>query len=261
MSESSDPVDRAAQANARFHPVNIDADTVTRPADSTTETVHNFLRHLRSKGSVCVPEPLGIEDGIEKLRYIEGDSGGQGWYHQHNDRGLSSAARLLRLIHDAGSDWSPPAGAAWGAEPVAGQELVFCHGDPGPWNFVWRDEEAVGLIDWDYLHPAPRLDDVAYALRWFVPLRADEHVLDWHHFPTIPDRGARIRTFLQAYGDLPSFDVVSTVVQRMQTTSDLVLSLAEQGIEPQRSWVADGSQEREAEEMAWIERHRSELGL
>ena len=58
----------------------------------------------------------------------------------------------------------------WGAEPVAGDDVVFCHGDPGPWNFVWRDQEAVGLIDLDYLHPAPRLDDVANALPWFGPL-------------------------------------------------------------------------------------------
>jgi Ser/Thr protein kinase RdoA (MazF antagonist) len=80
---------------------------------------------------------------------------------------------------------------------------VFCHGDPGPWNFVWRDQEAVGLIDWDYLHPAPRLHDVAYALQWFGPLRRDEFVLDWHHFPVIPNRRDRVRAFIDAYGGLP----------------------------------------------------------
>jgi hypothetical protein len=261
MNESSDAVDRAAEANARFHPVSFDSEVVTRPTGAATETIHKFLRHLRSKGLTCVPEPLAIEAGVEKLRFIEGHSGGQGWYHQHTEEGLSSAARLLRMIHEAGRDWSPPPGAVWGSPPVDGEDVVFCHGDPGPWNFVWRDNQAIALIDWDYLYPAPRLDDIAYALRWFGPLRNDEHVLAWHHFPSVPDRRERVRTFIDSYGDLPNFDVVSAVLRIMQATSEHVLSLANQGIEPQRSWVADGSQEREAEEMAWIEQHRTDLTL
>jgi hypothetical protein len=276
MSESPDPLVRATEANARFHPVTIDAGVVTRPAGAATETIHGFLRHIRSKGMMYVPEPLGIEGSVERLRFIEGDSGGQGWYHQHSDDGLRSAARLLRAIHDAGRDWTPPPGAVWGSPPVAGDEwgavgevgergegddVVFCHGDPGPWNFVWRGDEAVALIDWDYLYPAPRLEDVAYALRWFAPLRNDEHVLAWHHFPSVPDRRARVRTFLESYGDLPPFDVVSAVVHMIQATNDDVLRLATQGIEPQRSWVADGALEREAEEMTWVEAHRADLTL
>ncbi len=261
MSEGPDPMHRAAEANARFHPVRFDSDVVTRPAGDATETIHNFLRHIRSKGLTYVPEPLGIEAGVERLRFIDGDSGGQGWYHQHTDDGLRSAARLLRAIHDAGRDWSPPPRAVWGSPPVDAEDVVFCHGDPGPWNFVWRGNEAIALIDWDYLYPAPRLEDVAYALRWFAPFRNDEHVLAWHHFPSVPDRRERARTFIESYGDLPHFDVVSAVVRIVQATSDDVLRLANQGIEPQRSWVADGSQEREAEEMAWIEEHRADLTL
>ncbi len=114
-------------------------------------------------------------------------------------------------------------------------------GDPGPWNFIWHDNDAVGLIDWDYLHPAPRLDDVAYALQWFVPLRSDEFTLEWHHFPEVPDRHQRIAVFLQAYGELPSFDVVDAVTGRMEATRELVQQLAEDGQEPQRTWVLDGA--------------------
>jgi aminoglycoside phosphotransferase (APT) family kinase protein len=251
-----DAVDRAAEVNARFRPVEIDHDTVTRPATRSTPTVHTLLRHLRSRGVLDVPEPLGIQDGRESLRFVPGESGGDGWSHQHTDQGLASAARLLRRVHDAGADWVPPDDATWVAPPVAGGAIVFCHGDPGPWNFVWRDQEAVGLIDWDYLHPGPRLDDVAYALRWFVPLRADEHVLDWHHFPEVPDRGHRVRVFCEAYGELPAFDVADTVSRRMMATRDLMASLAADGVEPQRSWVADGALEREDEEIRWVDQHR-----
>jgi len=254
-------VARAVDANARFHPVHIDGGVVVRRAGPGTATVHDYLRHLLAKGLENVPEPLGIEGGVETLRYLDGASGGQSWYHQHTDKGLVSAARLLRAIHDAANDWRPPAGTIWMQAPVEGDDVVYCHGDPGPWNFVWRDNEAVGLIDWDYLHPGPRLDDVAYALRWFAPLRANDHVLSWHHFPAIPDRRQRVRTFIDAYGDLPPFDVASTVIGRMQATSNLVLALAHHGVEPQRSWVADGFQARETEEMNWIEKHRDELTI
>ena len=256
VEDDPDAVDRAAEVNARFRPVEIADGVVTRPATATTPTVHSLLRHLRGHGVDGVPEPLGIDGDREFLRFLEGESGGDGWFHQHTDGGLASAARFLRRIHDASLDWVPPDDTVWGAPAGAGADLVMCHGDPGPWNFVWRDRAAVGLLDWDYLHPAPRLDDVAYALRWFVPLRADEHALDWHHFPEVPDRRRRVRVFLDAYGALPAFDVADVVASRMQATCDLMAARAADGVEPQRSWVEDGALEREAEEIRWVQDHR-----
>jgi hypothetical protein len=253
---SLDAVDRAVEANRQFRPVDIDEGVVRRPLTAATETVHALLRHLRASGVEGVPEPLGVGEGREQLRFIEGESGGDGWFHQHSDEGLASAARFLRRIHDASAAWVPPAEATWGAPAVDGTDLVVCHGDPGPWNFVWHEQEAVGLLDWDYVHPGPRLDDVAYALRWFVPLRSDEHALEWHHFPVVPDRRHRVEVFLEAYGDLPAFDVVDTVAARMRATSDLVSAMAAQGVEPQRTWVADGAAEREDDEIRWVEEHR-----
>jgi hypothetical protein len=251
-SEQVDPEEATIQA---LRPIHIDDGVVHRPGHEWTPTVHSFLRHLRFKGLDCAPEPLAIDGETERLGFIAGDAGGDGWYHQHTDAGLQSAARLLRRIHDASLDWNPPPGAVWGSPPVDGDDQVFCHGDPGPWNFVWRDNEAVGLIDWDFLHPAPRIDDVAYALRWFAPARSDEHALDWHHFPEVPDRKARIAAFLDAYGALPEFDVVEAIASRAEATMAVELSLAQRGIEPQRTWVAEGSQEAEAQEVAWVRGH------
>ncbi|GAA1131431.1 hypothetical protein GCM10009630_31630 [Kribbella jejuensis] len=239
-------VARAEVANAQARPVRIVDGVVTRPAGSNAETVQGFLRFLRGRGLECVPEPLGFGDGVEMLRFIPGDSGGDAWRHQHTDEGLASAARLLRRIHDESQAWNSPA-----------DDLVYCHGDPGPWNFVWKDNSAVGLIDWDYLYRGPRLDDIAYALHWFVPLRSDELALRWHHFPEVPDRRHRIKVFLDAYGDLPKFDVVGVVTGRMEATRDLVRRLAHEGQEPQRTWVHDGALEREDEEIAWVRQNRT----
>lgn len=248
-----DRLDRAAEVNERLRRVEVGDEVVRRPAGPGTVTVHSLLQHLRAQGLTCVPEPIEIADGVETVGFVVGESGGDGWFHQHDDRGLASAARLLRTIHDATLGWVPPADAVWGAPALPGADLVYCHGDPGPWNFVWRDHEAVGLIDWDYLHPAPRLDDVAYALRWFAPWRTDEMALAWHHFPTVPDRHARSQVFLDAYGDLPPVDVRAEVAGRIRRVADLVRDLAERGVEPQATWAADGAVEADEAEARWVE--------
>jgi aminoglycoside phosphotransferase (APT) family kinase protein len=249
--------DRAADVNELFRPVELTAETVTRPVGPQSRTVHEFLRHLRTKGLDCVPEPLSLSDETETLRYIDGESGGDGWKNQHDEHGLRSAARLLRRIHDASADWVPPDDAVFDAPPMSAGGEVFVHGDPGPWNFVWRDGEAIALIDWDFLHRASRLDDVAYALLWFAPMRDDRSSLDWHHFPRVPDRRARIEAFLDAYGIPADFDVADAVIRRRQATIEHVRFLADQGQEPQKTWVAEGSLEAEAAEIAWIEDNRS----
>jgi len=81
--------------------------------------------------------------------------------------------------------------------------------------------------------------------------------LIWHHFPTVPDRAARVRTFLQTYGGLPSFDVAEAIATRMEATVVIELSLAQAGVEPQRTWVAEGNQEWAAGEARWVREHAS----
>lgn len=253
--------------------VQITGDVVRRPAHAWTPTVHAFLRHLRSAGLECVPEPLGIEGsieaGVETLSYLPGASGREGWFAQHSSEGLASAARLLREIHDASVGWMPPPDARWAAPPVPGDDLVMCHGDPGPWNFVWDGNAAVGLIDWDFLHPAPRADDVAYALRWFAPARSDEHALEWHHFPVVPDRAARIQAFLTAYGEPPgpqpgahhaddwhARDWVEAIAARIEATVAIATALAHDGVEPQRTWLEAGDLDIELDDARWVREHR-----
>ncbi|MCM0622798.1 phosphotransferase [Nocardioides bruguierae] len=252
-----DPRTRAAELNEQLRPIEISAETVTRPAGAHTATVHAFLRHLRDQGLDCVPEPFSLDGETETLRFIAGDSGGEAWAHQHDERGLRSAARLLRRVHNASATWTPPRDAVFAAPPVDGGQ-VFVHGDPGPWNFVWRDGEAVALIDWDFLHPAPPMSDVAYALQWFAPLRDDEAAVDWHHFPAVPDRRARVRAFLDAYGMPAEVDVADAVIARVRYTGDHVRFLADQGHEPQKTWVAAGLVEQtELADVEWIDAHRS----
>ncbi len=230
---------------------------VRRPASAATPTIHHFLRHLHSTGEITVPEPLGIDGATELLRHLPGRSGRDGWFAQHAMAGVQSAARLLRRLHDASTTWTPPSDAFFTVESAFdGDDVVYGHGDPGPWNFVWNGHEAVGLIDWDFLHPCPRVDDVAYALLWFAPLRDDDLARQWHHFAQPPDRRARVAAFLDAYGPLPAFDVVEAVVRRRQATIEQERRLAEAGVEPQRTWVAQGHLDDQRREVEWLLDHR-----
>lgn len=54
---------------------------------------------------------------------------------------------------------------------------------------------AVGLVDWDFAHPGPALEDVAYAVEYLAPFRSDAHAVRWHGFSTAPDRRRRIEVF------------------------------------------------------------------
>lgn len=49
----------------------------------------------------------------------------------------------------------------------------------------------------------------------------------------------------------PTDDEVSQALRPVT----IELSLAEAGVEPQRTWVADGSQERAADDARWVREH------
>jgi len=233
-------------------------DTVRRPVQPWTPTVHALLRHLADVGFACAPRPLGIDDkGREVLTYIEGESGPSGWAKVVGGQGLRNFARLLRDYHDACRDFAPPPGATWStgaAAPGAGE--VICHGDFGPWNVVWRGDRPVGLIDWDFARPAPPMEDIAYALEYVAPFRDDAECLRWLHHPTPPDRRARLEDFCGAYGLDSTAGVVDAVITRQRQTLDHVRQLAERRHEPQAGWAADGLLTQLADRIDWSTSHR-----
>lgn len=234
--------------------VTVTGDLVLRPERPWSATVHALLAHLRGAGLDCVPEPVGISDDVEAVSFIPGDAGPEAWAHQVTEAGLCSAATLLRTVHDASAGFVPPDDAHWAFLPVAPAEVV-CHGDPGPWNFVWRDGVAVALIDWEHALPAPALDDVAAALDSFTPFRPDDVALR-HGFTVPPDRRARLAAFAAAYGTGGTAGLVDRVIDRQQAGVTRVLDLAERGFEPWSSWVQSGVLDDLRMRTRWTREHR-----
>lgn len=117
-------------------------DTVRRPAQPWTDTVHTLLHHLEAVGFPYASWVLGIDgEGREVLSYIEGESGPLGWAKVVDDDGLTAFAGLLREYHDATTGFTLPGEAAWAVGAKAPTDAaVVCHGDFGPWNVVWQEQ-------------------------------------------------------------------------------------------------------------------------
>jgi Ser/Thr protein kinase RdoA (MazF antagonist) len=177
-----------------------DGNTVTRPAGPWTPTVHRFLAHIRAAGFVGAPVPIGItEAGQEIVSFVEGRvSEDLRDPLVGSERMLRSAARLLRDFHAASRGFleSDRQAQVWMLEPREPREIV-CHGDFAPYNVAGEGGAAVGLIDFDTIHPAPALWDLAYAVYRWAPLFSSGHRGGVFAVET---QLSRARIFCDAYG-------------------------------------------------------------
>jgi Ser/Thr protein kinase RdoA (MazF antagonist) len=171
----------------------VEGAVVHRPAGPWTAAVHDLLRRLPEG---MAPRPVALDGEWETVTWLPGVVGERPLPDEvRSDRALVSVARLLRSFHDAAPG--------------------MCHNDIGPWNVVFEGAAAVGLIDWDLAAPGSPLDDVASALWHFVPLYDDDECVrvGW---PAAPDRMARIRNFLAAYGVSPDAVQLRSVLRQRQ---------------------------------------------
>lgn len=248
----------AADAAGR-HTVQVGG-TVRRPAGWWTPAVTRLLTHLFDVGFPA-PLPLFVDTHQrEVLSLIAGDVGEASWAHIATDDGLAAYARLLRRFHDAVRSFPIDPRASWKVPRDDDAPELVRHGDPGPWNVVWRDGAPVGLVGWDLARPGSALDDVAWALVWSVPLRPDAEAVDgwgcWRGAP--PDRRHRLGVFVEAYGvdALPArAELLARAVSVLARTHDSTRVLAALGVEPQSSFVASGGDVVLPRMAAWIDAH------
>jgi hypothetical protein len=175
-------------------------DHVLRPSNPNTPTIHRFLDFLARAGFEGASQPVAVDaDGRERLKFIDGDVPlvpYPAW--AQTDEALASIARLMRRFHDAASGFELRADDTWSvemADPTGGS--IVCHNDVCLENVVFRDGEAVGLLDFDFASPGRPVFDLACFARMCVPIDDDTHV----RFGWQPgDLPTRLRLVADEYG-------------------------------------------------------------
>ncbi|WP_318445853.1 phosphotransferase enzyme family protein [Photobacterium leiognathi] len=216
-------------------------DTVVRPLNSYSSSIHLLLQHFEKQGIEGVPRFVAIDGGNEVVTFVEGQTVNYPLLGAAaSDAAVKSAGKLLRCLHDASvgfiadvsykdQQWMLPV-----REPVE----VMCHGDYAPYNVALVGNEVVGIFDFDTAHPAPRLWDLAYAIYCWAPFKT--HVYD--KLGELPDQINRAKLFCDAYGMTNSQrqQLVATMIDRLQALVDFMKQQAAEGNTQFIANLADG---------------------
>jgi hypothetical protein len=207
--------------------------TVRRPVGSWTPAVHDLLGHVRRRGFLLAPEPMGTdESGREVLSFIEGLT--VGWSTPwpavvRSAALLQEVGEVVARYHRAVADFRPDGVVPWQLGPAAlGEDEIICHHDLAPYNVVLADGHLAGIIDWDLAGPGPARSDLAFVAWQWVPLHGPfvTRMLGWDE---PPDRARRLRLLLDAYGLADRDGFVGDVAARIRFNRAVMVRRATEG--------------------------------
>jgi len=176
-------------------------DTVRRTRGPGAHFAARVLVFLESVGYPYAPRHLGVDDrDRDVLSYIPGRTTDHP--SQRDRSAYATAGRMLRELHDVTS----------GHVLAAEQECVI-HGDPGPFNTIFREGHPVAFIDWDSCRPGQRLEDLAY-LAWTWCVQAVGNVPIGHQV-------IRLRQIRDGYGSRESDSLIAMMMARQGRIAEL----------------------------------------
>jgi Phosphotransferase enzyme family len=241
------------------NPVYRSGSITRRRAGPWSPRVHEFLGFLKQSGFRSAPEAVGFDEHQnELLTFIPGEVGNYPLSDSiRSERALVSAAKLLRHFHDCSVDFIPNRMTEW-MFPVREPVEVICHGDFAPYNCVFNNDEAIGIIDFDTAHPGSRRWDLAYALYRFAPMTSPTNC---DGFGTLQSQLHRARQFCDSYG-LPNegrLEMPASVINRLRTLIEFIRSQALQGNSSCQKNIEAGHIEKYEDDITYIELHSEDF--
>lgn len=236
--------------------------TVIRPMNPWSDTVHLLLTHLHNQGFHQCPAVVGIDGSNEVLSYLEGDTFNYPLRGAiATEEALFSAARLLRQLHDASTTFLnayPDFSCQW-MLPGRTPPEVICHGDFTPYNVVLKGNQVVGIFDFDTAHPAPRLWDLAYSIYCWAPFKTHKN----DKMGNLQDQIQRALCFCDGYGaDLQQrSQLVETMIIRLQALVDFMQAEADSGNPQFQAHIAEGHHLSYLDDIVYLQRNQHAITL
>ncbi|MFI8684866.1 phosphotransferase [Rossellomorea sp. NPDC077527] len=236
-------------------------DTVRREIKPESAKIHMLLKHLEVKGFPHAPAFLGIDDkNREILSFIEGEAGNYPLKeYMWSDESLSGIAKMLRLYHDAVSDF--PVSEDWEPIDLTPQPFeVLCHNDFAIYNIIFNEKRPVGIIDFDVAGPGPRRWDIAYTLYTCVPLSRVHYSESGEAVYYDPARDAervkqRVKLFFESYGIDVGMDDIQMVLLRLKAICTTIHRKAGEGDAAFQKMVKEGHVEHYQKDIGFIQDH------
>ncbi len=207
-------------AGGRLTVVTRIGDTVHRASKPWSADVQRLLAHVRERGFLLAPEPLGFDDqGREVVRYIEGETAatvspwpGALW----SDALLVDVGVAMSAYHQAVRDFVPSPTAKWQyrPRPLEPGEII-CHHDFAPYNAVFRDSRLLGIVDWEGAGPGTVQEEIAFLAWQWVPLHPPEESRRDGSDPQV-DQAKRLRLLLDSYGYQRREGLIDAVIDRIE---------------------------------------------
>lgn len=231
-------------------------DTVVRPSNEWTVTVHKFLKFMHDKGADFVPIPYGIKGDHEIISFMTGKVFNDPLPEIfNNDSMLISAASLLAKFHKISEQFIPyiTKECKWMLTPIYPAEVI-CHGDYAPYNVVIVDNKVKSLIDFDTIHPGTKMWDISYALYRWIPF-IDESEDNFN------ESMRKMRLFLDTYGleQNERDKVVLVMIDRLTSLTNFMRSEASAGnVDFQRN-IDDGHLKKYIDDIEYLKKNERKI--
>lgn len=228
---------------------------VIRPANEWTSYVQDFLAFMHENGFQNIPKPYGVnEAGMEMVSFVEGTVYNDSLPDEIlTDEILSDVAKMLRNFHDIGERYIPKlTGQEIWMLPKRDPKEVMCHGDFAPYNITFADGCLHGIIDFDTLHPGPRIWDIAYAVYRWVPFVSPSNP---DYRKDLEEQIRRCKLFADAYGlnDSQREQLPDMMYERINSLVTYMRNEAAKGNEDVQKNIVDGHLQLYIDDLQYIQ--------